>query len=60
MAGNSPLFSPVGTVTAAFAAAALMPREHDRHAAVTAFVDDVIRPMLVEVASHPVARPSVI
>ena len=34
--------------------------QHDRHAAVTAFVDDVIRPMLVEVASHPVVRPGVI
>ena len=51
---GSPVFSPIGNVTAAFAAAALMPQPEDRCAAVEWFVEDTIRPMLLEVASHPV------
>ena len=52
---SSPLFSPVGGVTAAFAAAALMPAIGDRSAEVTAFVEGVVRPMLDGVAGHPTA-----
>jgi hypothetical protein len=47
------MFSPIGTVTAAFAAAALMPQLQDRSATVAAFVEGAIRPMLREVACHP-------
>jgi len=52
---SSPLFSPVGGVTAAFAAAALMPAIGDRSAEVTAFVEGVVRPMLDGVAGRPTA-----
>jgi hypothetical protein len=46
---GSPLFSPVGGVAVAFAAAALMPRVGDRSAAVVDFVERRVRPMIEEV-----------
>ena len=52
--GGSPLFSPVAGVTAAFAAAALMPSAGDRGAAVTAFLDAHVAPALAALDAHPV------
>ena len=46
---GSPLFSPVGGVAVAFAAAALMPRVGDRSATVVDFVERRVRPMIEEV-----------
>ena len=52
--GASFVFSPVGTFTAACAAAALMPQVENRSATVTAFIQNSVRPMLDAVASYPV------
>ena len=52
--GESPLFSPVGGVTAAFAAAALMPSAGDRGAAVAAFLEKHVAPALDALDAHPV------
>ena len=52
--GGSPLFSPVGGVTAAFAAAALMPSAGHRGAAVSAFLDAHVAPALAALDAHPV------
>jgi len=52
--GGSPLFSPVGGVTAAFAAAALMPSAGDRGAEVAAFLAKHVAPALDALDAHPV------
>ena len=52
--GGSPLFSPVGGVTAAFAAAALMPSAGDRGAEVAAFLEKHVAPALDALDAHPV------
>ena len=51
---GSPLFSPVGGVTAAFAAAALMPSAGDRSSAVRAFLETHVAPALARLDQHPV------
>ena len=51
---GSPLFSPVGGVTAAFAAAALMPSAGDRSSAVRAFLETHVAPALAALDAHPV------
>jgi hypothetical protein len=51
---GSPLFSPVGGVTAAFAAAALMPSANDRSSAVRAFLETHVAPALARLDQHPV------
>lgn len=51
---GSPLFSPVGGVTAAFAAAALMPSANDRSSAVRAFLETHVAPALAKLDQHPV------
>jgi hypothetical protein len=48
------LFSPVGGVTAAFAAAALMPSANDRSSAVRAFLETHVAPALAKLDQHPV------
>tara|TARA_B110000977_G_scaffold201781_1_gene298577 strand:- start:5006 stop:6787 length:1782 start_codon:yes stop_codon:yes gene_type:complete len=50
---GSPLFSPVGGVTAAFAAAALMPEHGDRSAVVADFVQKFIEPALHALDQYP-------
>jgi hypothetical protein len=52
--GGSPLFSPLGGVTAAFAAAALMPSAGDRGAEVAAFLEKHVAPALDALDAHPV------
>lgn len=48
------MFSPVGGVTAAFAAAALMPSAGDRSSAVRAFLETHVAPALARLDQHPV------
>ena len=50
--GDSPLFSPVGHVAAAFAAAALMPDHSDRSEAAKQFVSSMVDPLLKSVKAH--------
>jgi hypothetical protein len=50
---GSPLFSPVGGVTAAFAAAALMPSANDRSSAVRAFLETHVAPALARTRPTP-------
>ena len=53
VSNGSPLFSPLGGVTAAFAAAALMPQLADRCLAVKEFVETYIAPALAALHKLP-------
>ena len=55
--GDSPLFSPVGHVAAAFAAAALMPDHSDRSEAAKQFVSSMVDPLVRSVKAHADPAP---
>ena len=50
--GDSPLFSPVGHVAAAFAAAALMPEPSDRSEAAREFTRSMVDPLIASVRAQ--------
>ena len=50
--GDSPLFSPVGHVAAAFAAAALMPEPSDRSEAAREFTTSMVDPLIASVRAQ--------